>query len=387
MSRFVRILACIMALLLLLPISSAFAKPLEETCPLTLTAPSALLMEADTGAVIFDKNPLAKRPAASITKLMTLLIAFEALENGTITLDTPVTVSQTAARQTGSQAFLDAGSTYRMEDLLKSTIIASANDAAVAIAEYLAGTEEAFADRMNEKAQALSLQNTHYVNCTGLPADNHYTCALDVAVIARALCSHPQYFKYSSIWMDTLTHPSGRVTDLTNTNRLVRFYDGCDGFKTGSTNEAKYCLCATAEKNGMRLIAVVLGVPNSQTRFDEARAMMDWGFASYTREEICRPGDLTGQRVPVKLGSRDAVNAALGTGLSMLLKTGQKKSLSFETELPDSLTAPVKKGQEIGTVRILLNGTVIATLPAVAAEDIPLPGMLDGITRLWENWK
>ena len=137
----------------------------------------------------------------------------------------------------------------------------------------------------------------------------------------------------------------------------------------------------------MRLIAVVLGVPNSQTRFDEARAMMDWGFASYTREEICRPGDLTGQRVPVKLGSRDTVDAALGSGLSMLLKTGQKKGLSFETELPDTLTAPVKKGQEIGTVRILLDGTVIATLPAVAAEAVPLPGMLDGITRLWKNWK
>lgn len=387
MHRSVRLLTLVLALILFLPVSSAWAKPLEETCPLTLTAPSAVLMEANTGAVIFDKNALEKRPAASITKLMTLLIAFEALEDGIITLESPVTVSQNAARQTGSQAFLDAGATYRMEELLKATIIASANDAAVAIAEHLSGTESSFADKMNEKAQTLFLHNTHYVNCTGLPAENQYTCAADVAAIAKKLCDYPQYFKYSSIWMDTLTHPSGRVTDLTNTNRLVRFYDGCDGFKTGSTNEAKYCLCATAEKGGMRLIAVVLGVPNSQTRFDEARSMLDWGFASYTREEICRPGDLIGTCIPVKLGNREAVDAALGSGLSLLLKTGQKKGLSFEAELPESLSAPVKKGQEIGKVSILLDGAVIATLPAVAADDIPLPGMLDGFTRLWENWQ
>lgn len=387
MHRSVRLLTLVLALILFLPVSSAWAKPLEETCPLTLTAPSAVLMEANTGAVIFDKNALEKRPAASITKLMTLLIAFEALEDGIITLESPVTVSQNAARQTGSQAFLDAGATYRMEELLKATIIASANDAAVAIAEHLSGTESSFADKMNEKAQTLFLHNTHYVNCTGLPAENQYTCAADVAAIAKKLCDYPRYFKYSSIWMDTLTHPSGRVTDLTNTNRLVRFYDGCDGFKTGSTNEAKYCLCATAEKGGMRLIAVVLGVPNSQTRFDEARSMLDWGFASYTREEICRPGDLIGTCIPVKLGNREAVDAALGSGLSLLLKTGQKKGLSFEAELPESLSAPVKKGQEIGKVNILLDGAVIATLPAVAADDIPLPGMLDGFTRLWENWQ
>ncbi len=387
MHRSVRLLTLVLALILFLPVSSAWAKPLEESCPLTLTAPSAVLMEANTGAVIFDKNALEKRPAASITKLMTLLIAFEALEDGIITLESPVTVSQNAARQTGSQAFLDAGATYRMEELLKATIIASANDAAVAIAEHLSGTESSFADKMNEKAQTLFLHNTHYVNCTGLPAENQYTCAADVATIAKKLCDYPQYFKYSSIWMDTLTHPSGRVTDLTNTNRLVRFYDGCDGFKTGSTNEAKYCLCATAEKGGMRLIAVVLGVPNSQTRFDEARSMLDWGFASYTREEICRPGDLIGTCIPVKLGSREEVDAALGSGLSLLLKTGQKKDLSFEAELPESLSAPVKKGQEIGKVSILLDGAVIATLPAVAADDIPLPGMLDGFTRLWENWQ
>lgn len=386
MSRFFRIAALVLVFCFaLLPMAQA--KPLEENCPLTLTAPSALLMEANTGTVIFEKNALEKRPAASITKLMTLLLAFERLQDGSLSMDNIVTVSPTAAKQTGSQAFLDAGAAYPLETLMKATIIASANDAAVAIAELIAGTEAQFVQLMNEKAAAMQLQNTHYVNCTGLPADGQYTCAADVARIATALCAFPDYFKFSSIWMDNLTHPSGRVTDLTNTNRLVRFYEGCDGFKTGSTNEAKYCLCATAEKGGMRLIAVVLGVPNSQTRFDEARTIMDWGFATYTREHIAQPGDLIGLSVPVKLGSKEQVDAALGSGLSMLLKNGQKAGLSFEASLPESLTAPVQKGQPIGEVNILLNNALIATLPAVAAENVPLPGMLDGFTRLFENWK
>ncbi len=387
MPRFFRLCALALALLLLFPMAHAHAQPLEEACPLSLTAPSALLMEANTGTVIFEKHAQDRRPAASITKLMTLLLAFEQLQQGALSPDTPVTVSKYAANQTGSQAFLDAGATYKLEALLKATIIASANDAAVALAETMAGTEENFVKKMNEKAASMGLENTHYVNCTGLPADGQYTCAGDVAKIAGALCAHPDYFKYSSIWMDTLTHPSGRVTDLTNTNRLVRFYEGCDGSKTGSTNEAKYCLCATAEKGGMRLIAVVLGVPNSQTRFDEARAMLDYGFATYSREDIALPGDLIGAQLPVKLGRKEQVDVALGQGLSLLLKAGQKSGLSFEATLPESLTAPVEKGQEVGQVRILLNGAVIATLPAVAAETVPLPGMLDGFTRLIENWK
>ena len=386
MKRLIRLAAFFTAFCLLLPMH-AHAEPLENTCPLTLTAPSALLMEAHTGTVIFEKNAQEARPAASITKLMTLLLTFERLADQTITLQDPVTVSANAARQTGSQAFLDASSTYTVEQLLKATVISSANDAAVALAEHLAGTEESFVRQMNEKAAQLQLENTHYVNSTGLPAQGQYTCARDVATIANALCAHPDYFKYSSVWMDTLTHPSGRVTDLTNTNRLVRFYEGCDGFKTGSTNEAKYCLCATAEKNSMRLIAIVLGVPNSQTRFDEARAMMDWGFSTYAREEICKTGDLTGLSLPVKLGRKEAVDVAIGKGLSLLLQTGDKAGITLHCTLPETLTAPVEKGQEVGQVQVLLHGEVIAVLPAVAAEDVPLPGMLDGITRLWDNWK
>ncbi len=388
MARFLR-MCCVLCVLTLMVSASpaALAAPLEEGAPMALTAPSAILMEAEGGTVIFEKNADEHRPAASITKLMTLLIVLEKLDAGEITLEDEITVSTAAAAQPGSQAFLDAGSKYQLKDLLKSAIIASANDSAAALAEYVAGTEESFVTLMNAKAAEMGLENTQYANCTGLPADGQYTCARDVAVISRAVTGHPTYFTYSSTWLDTLTHPSGRVTDLTNTNRLVRFYADCDGLKTGSTSEAKYCLSATAERNGMRLIAVVLGVPNSQTRFDEARAMMDYGFSAYQRAQVARAGDLTGVTVPVKLGARDQVEAALGQGLSLLLRPGEQKQLTFETVLPESVTAPVKAGDPLGTVRLMLRDQVVAEIPAVAAQDVRLPGLLEGFFRLTENWR
>lgn len=372
--------------LVLLPVP-AFAAPLEENPPMTLTAPSAILLEADTGAVIFEKNADERRPVASITKLMTLLLTLEKLNEGSITLEDKITVSPAAAGQPGSQAFLDAYADYPLKDILKATIIASANDGAVALAEYIAGTEDGFVTLMKQKAEALGLENTHYVNCTGLPADGQYTCAWDVAAISREVVKHPTYFTYSSTWLDSLTHPSGRTTDLTNTNRLVRFYRDCDGLKTGSTSEAKYCLSATAERNGMRLIAVVLGVPNSQTRFDEARAMMDYGFANYSRMQVAKTGDLVGVQVPVKLGARDEVDVSLGSGLSLLLRNGRQSELSFETHLPEFLSAPVEAGEPLGTVQVLLAGKPIAELPAVAAYSVRLPGLLEGFSRLLENWR
>lgn len=389
MTRFLRWMkrGLILSLCLLLLPLQALAAPLEETPPITLTAPGAILMEADTGAVIFEKNADERRPAASLTKLMTLLLILEKMETGEMQLEDRVTVSEYAAGQTGSQAFLDAHAVYPVKDLLKATIISSGNDSAVALAEYAAGTEEGFTARMNERAAELGLKNTHYMNCTGLPAENQYTSARDVAIISREICRHPVYFSFSSTWLDSLIHPSGRVTDLTNTNRLVRFYSDCDGLKTGSTSEAKYCLSATAEKKGMRLIAVVLGVPNSQTRFNEARDMMEYGFAHYARVQVAAAGDLIGVKIPVRLGAREEVEAALGGGLAMLLKNGQAEKLRFETSLPDFLSAPVAKGQEIGQVRVLLGEEIVARLPAVAAQEVRLPGLLEGFRRLFESWR
>lgn len=386
MSFFRRTLALTAMLCILAPLVAS-AQPLEDGQPMTLTSPAAILAETATGAVIFEKNADEKREVASITKLMTALLVLEALDRGDVKLADQVQVSQNAAAMKGSQALLDANATYSLEDLLRTTIMASANDSAVALSEYLCGSEEAFVVRMNARAQELGMTNTNYVNCTGYPQDGQYTTARDVCTLCCEVAKHPQYMTYSSVWIDKLTHPGGRVTDMTNTNRLVRFYQGCDGFKTGSTDAAKYCLAATAEKNGMRLVAIVLGTPVSQTRFDECRAMMDYGFANYQRLAVANKGDLLGESLPVRGGAADTVDLALGSGLSMLLKNGQQSGLKLELSLPDHVDAPVTRGDVLGMVNVLLDGQVIAKLNCVAAADLPRPGFIEGLYRILNNWR
>lgn len=387
MSFFRRILTILMALCIASPLVASADRPLEEGTPMTLTSPAAVLAETSTGTVIFEKNADERREVASITKLMTALLVLEALDRGDVSLTDSVQVSQNAAAMKGSQALLDANATYSLEDLLRTTIMASANDSAVALAEYLSGSEEAFVARMNTRASELGMANTHYVNCTGYPQEGQYTTARDVCTLCCEVAKHPLYNRYSSVWIDKLTHPGGRVTDLTNTNRLVRFYQGCDGFKTGSTDAAKYCLAATATKNGMRLVAIVLGTPVSQTRFDEARAMLDYGFANYQRVAVANKGDLLGERIPVKGGAADSVELALGSGLSMLLKNGQQSGLRLELSLPESVEAPVCEGDVVGTVNVLMDGKIIAKLNCVAANDVPRPGFIEGLYRILENWR
>ena len=380
-----RILAAALCVCLWIPLAGA--APLEGGTPMELTTPSAILAETATGTVIFEKDADVRREAASITKMMTALLVLEALQRGNVNLDDMVTVSSHAAGQKGSQALLDANADYRLEDLLRTTIMASANDSAVALAEKLCGSEDAFVQRMNQRAAELGMNNTCYVNATGYPKEGQYTTARDVMTLSCEVAKHPEYHKYASVWIDTLTHPGGRVTDLTNTNRLVRFYDGCDGFKTGSTDAAKYCLAATAEKNGMRLVAVVLGTPNSQTRFNEARSMLDYGFANYQRTVIANKGDLLGEALPVKGGSAEEVELMLGSGLSMLLRTGQQSGLKLELALPESVEAPIAAGDVLGTVNVLLEGKVIARLNCVAADDVPRPGFIEGLYRIVNNWR
>ena len=386
MSFFRRILAAVMTLCLLVPMTAA-ARPLEDGTPMSLTSPAAILAETATGTIIFEKNADERREVASITKLMTALLVMEAIDRGDVQLNDSVQVSQNAAAMKGSQALLDANATYSLEDLLRTTIMASANDSAVALSEYLCGSEEAFVARMNARAGDLGMTNTHYVNCTGYPQEGQYTTARDVCTLCCEVAKHPLYTKYSSVWIDKLNHPGGRVTDLTNTNRLVRFYQGCDGFKTGSTDAAKYCLAATAEKNGMRLVAIVMGTPVSQTRFDEARAMLDYGFANYQRIAIANKGDLLGGTLPIHGGAADTVDLALGSGLSMLLKNGQQSGLKMELALPEYADAPIAKGDILGTVNVLLGGQVVAKLNCVAATDVPRPGFIEGLYRILHNWR
>ena len=346
---------------------------MEAGTPISLTSPSAILCEASTGRVIFEKNADERRPVASVNKVMTILLTLEAIDDGRVTVNDRVTVSPRAASMGGSQAFLDAGSTYKLGELLKSVIIAC-------------GAEEAFVRRMNERAQELGLENTHYVNCTGLPAQGHYTTARDVAKLSAHLDEHPLYYQYSTIWMDEILHRGGRVTGLTNTNRLIRFYPGCDGYKTGSTNEAKYCISATAKKDGMRLIAVVLGTPAGQTRFDEARAMLEYGFAGYQMFSAVGEGEALNMSVPVRLGGRDSVSVVSGGDCGVLIKKGGQGEVSLEAALVESVHAPVCEGDVLGEIRVKQGERIVAIVPAVAGETVQLPGIIDALIRIRDHF-
>lgn len=380
-------LAALVTALLLLPgIAQADELPMKAEVPITLTSPSAILCEASTGQVIFEKNADERRPVASVNKVMTILLTLEAVDEGRVSLEDQVTVSPRAASMGGSQAFLDAGERYKLSELLKTVIVASANDSAVALAEHLAGTEESFVQLMNTRAEELGLTNTHYANCTGLPAQEHYTTARDVAKLSVQLDLHPIYYRYSTIWMDEIKHRGGRVTSLTNTNRLIRFYPGCDGYKTGSTNEARYCVSATAKKEGMRLIAVVLGTPAGQTRFDEARAMLEYGFANVQLVTPIAQGQALDMTVPVRLGGRDEVSVLSGGTCSLLERRGEKNALSLEAALVEKVNAPVYAGDVLGEIRVKRGDEVVAVVPAVAGEDVQLPGMVDALIRIRDHF-
>ena len=378
----------LLVLALLLPRAAAAQAdaPMEDSPPITLSSPSCILTEAGTGRVIFEKNADERRPVASVTKIMTILLTLEAIDEGRVDADDSVLVSPRASGMGGSQVFLDANRSYRLSDLLKSVIVASANDAAVALAEHLCGAEEAFVRRMNERAAELGLANTHYVNCTGLPAEGHYTTARDVARLSAQLDRHPLYYTFSTIWMDELRHSSGRVTQLTNTNRLVRFYPGCDGYKTGSTNEARYCISATAKKDGMRLIAVVLGAQAGQTRFDEARAMLEYGFSNYQLAVPVREGEKLGMDVPVKLGAEDSVPAVSGGTCSLLVRRGETADISLEVALVERVSAPVRVGNVLGEIRVKQGDAVVARIPALAGRTVELPGFVGSLLRIRDRF-
>ena len=360
--------------------------PLEERAPVSLECKSALLMEASSGQIIFETNADEKRPVASVVKIMTILMCLEAVDSGRVSLDDRVTISKNASGMGGSQVLLDTGEVQTLDILLKSTVVGSANDAAVAIAEHLYGSQELFVKQMNARAQALGMKDTVFVNCTGLPAQGQHTTARDVARMAAALFGHELYYKYAGIWMDKVDHGDGRVTDLTNTNRLIRFYDGCDGGKTGSTNEAGYCIAATARRGGMRLIAVVLGGSSGKKRFACAEKMFDHGFANYRLLTAAERGTRVRGEMPVTGGSLDSVPLALDGDLTLLMNKAETAEIELKPNLPPSVAAPVAAGDEIGSVDILLNGRTIARIPVAAAGSVARQGFPDAWRRLWEGW-
>ncbi len=350
-----------------------FAAParadVPDCVPFEVNAESAVLMEMSTGTVLYAKNADRALPPASVTKIMTLLLFMEEVDAGNIALDEEITVSEYAASMGGSQVYLEAGETMTAEELLKCVIIASANDAAVTLAEKVAGSEEAFVARMNKRAEELGMANTHFENVTGLDdtAVKHLTSAYDIALMSKALLAHETITKYSTIWMDSIR---GGAFGLTNTNRLVRFYPGITGLKTGSTSKAGFCMSATAKRDGMHLIAVVMGSPTRDIRNAAAKELLDYGFAGYSLYES--PGGRAGE-VPVKGGVEDLCGA-VKPPVSILLAKGKARGVTQEILLDTSVTAPVEEGQQIGTVRLLLDGEVLREDPVTAASSVPRIG-------------
>lgn len=360
--------------------------PLESDVPFELSCASALLLEASTGREIFALNADERRPVASVNKLMPILLVLEALESDRCALDDMVTVSRRAEGMGGSQALLDAGASYEFGELFKSVIVGSANDSTVALGEYLYGSEEGMVAAMNRRAAELGMNDTCFVNSTGLPAQGHYTTARDIARLSREVIAHEAYFDYSTIWLDELKHPSGRITQLTNTNRLTRLYDGCDGIKTGSTNEAGFCMSASAKRGDMRLIAVVLGAPSSKERFADASALLDHGFANYSMHTAARRGDIVERGFPVIGGDPQRVDIVLDGDCVTLIERGGAADIRLERTLPDVLNAPLSAGQVVGSVRVMLGERVLREIDAVVAQDVSVRGLGEGVRRVLRLW-
>ena len=350
------------------------AEPAVETAgtaaAVEIQAPSAILMDAATGTVLYEKNADVRREPASVTKVMTLLLVMEALDAEQIGWGDEVTASAAAAAKGGSQIYLEEGERLSMDEMLKSVVVSSANDCAAALAEHVAGSEAAFVEKMNARAAELGMNNTRFVNCTGLDdepeAREHLTTARDVAIMSRELLRHDAIRRYTTIWMDTVRNGA---FGLSNTNKLVRFYEGTTGLKTGYTSRAGHCLSASAKRNGMELIAVILGDDSSTHRFEDAKALLNWGFANYA---LVDPTEgFTPAPVPVILGTRETVTPIPGDWGPLLLEKAKAAAVTRELVLAENCEAPVEAGQVLGTLRVLAGKELLAEIPLTAAEEIP----------------
>ena len=336
-----------------------------DAAALEVPGKSAVLMDVATGTVLYESNSHEALAPASVTKVMTMLLIMEAIDSGKIGWDDTVTASETAAAKGGSQIYLKVGETMTVTDMLKSIAVSSANDCACAMAEHLMGSEAAFVEQMNKRAKELGMNDTNFVNCTGLDdapdAANHKTSAHDIAIMSRQLLkNHPDIKKFTTIWMDTVRNGA---FGLANTNKMVRFYSGCTGLKTGFTSGAGYCLSSSAERDGMELIAVVMGASTSQERFAACKSMLDYGFANYA---LYTPALQEGSSVPVVLGSSAAIRAVPADAAALLVEKGQLSSITTQIQLEESVTAPVCQGQRLGTLTIKAGELVLSQIPLVA---------------------
>jgi D-alanyl-D-alanine carboxypeptidase (penicillin-binding protein 5/6) len=368
-----------LALILALSIPAAWAAP-EPLSSVDLVSASAVLMEKETGQILYEKEPHQPMEPASVTKIMTLLLIMEALDSGQITREDPVAISSAAAGMGGSQVYLEEGEQMSAGELIKCITVVSGNDAAVAMAEHLAGSETAFVARMNQRAQELGMADTTFLNCTGLPAHGHLTSAHDIALMARELIlKHPDIREYTTIWMDSIRNGE---FGLTNTNRLIRFYNGATGLKTGYTDTAQYCMAATAERDGMELIAVVMKAPTSPQRFDDAKTLLDQGFASYSLTSVYPDAPLAA--IPVLLGDCPQIQPQLERDCRLLVRRGEEGAVTTQIALPQDLEAPVEQGQRLGEFTVYVNGELRDTIPIVsaqAANRLTVPGIFSHLLR------
>lgn len=346
---------------------------------------SAYLMDFSTKTPMYAFNEKKHLPIASMCKIMTLLLSFEAIEEGSLDINEEICVSERAASMGGSQVFLEANAKYSVYNLLKSIVVCSANDSCVAMAERLAGSEALFVDKMNDKAKEIGAEDTLFANCTGLPKEPQYSCAHDVAIMLRSLLEHEQYYEFGKVWMDKFEHPKGRYTEISNTNKLVRFYDGCDGGKTGFTNEAGFCLAATAKRNDLRIISVVIGEESSNNRFNDVRTMFDYAFANYSNTLIAEANRVLEQPLSLSGGKEKMVNVCPVRSMYALQKHGEESRYQAETHF-DKKTAPIEKGERVGEMILFREGVEVDRVDLLAMDSVRKANIFDLLQEIARNW-
>ncbi len=393
--KFLCLMLVLINLICLIPVN-AFAEEtatqtqqVQDTTDLGLQSKSAVLMEADTGTVLYEKNAHEKLPPASVTKVMTLLLIYDAVNEGKIGWDDMVTVSEHAASMGGSQVFLEPMEQQSVKELTKCIAIASANDGAVAMAEYIAGSEDAFVEMMNKRAKGLGMNDTTFINACGLDVDGHITSAYDIALMSKELITkYPDVFQYTTTWMDTIVHKTKRGDEefgLTNTNKLLKWYDGATGLKTGSTGKALYCLSGTAERNGVKLIGVVMAAPDHKLRFQEVMKMFDYGFANYGKTTGLPVGEEVGE-INVYKGKEESAKVVVGNEISILIKKGDSADMENEIVLLESINAPFEKGAKAGEVIYKIDGKEVGRADLITAEDMEKADLMSMIKRLFKLW-
>lgn len=349
---------------------------------LQLTAPSAILIEQSTGEVLFEKNPDEPLPMASVTKVMTMLLVMEAIDSGKISFEDMVTGSENAKSMGGSTIFLDAGEQMSVYDLMKGVAVASGNDAAVALAEHISGSEEGFVEMMNNRARELEMNNTQFKNPNGLDAEGHYSSARDIAIMSRELLKHPKIFEFTTIWMDSLR--DGKF-QLANTNKLIRFYTGANGLKTGSTSVAKNCISASALRDNMQLIAVVMAAPTSPERFADAKKLLDFGFANFSIHQAVKAGEEYGH-VNVLKGLENSVRIASKDNFDVLTKKGDSEEIKCEVNISDNLNAPIKFGDKAGEIKIFKGNNEIGVVNLITSKDVEKLTYYAMLSKLISKW-